>query len=64
MDLLHQQRFVDATMQSLPFAAVLPQSSATADFVNTEWQTAFQQALTGQITSKEMMQKLQALFTE
>jgi multiple sugar transport system substrate-binding protein len=60
----HQQRFVDATMQSLPFAAVLPQSSATADFVNTEWQTAFQQALTGQITSKEMMVRLQGLFTE
>ncbi|WP_336742506.1 sugar ABC transporter substrate-binding protein [Aureimonas altamirensis] len=58
----HEKRFVDATVQSLPFAHVLPQTSATADFVNTEWQTAMQQALTGQITSEEMMQRLQGLF--
>ena len=58
----HEKRFVDATVQSLPFAHVLPQTSATADFVNTEWQTAMQQALTGQITSEEMMQRLQGLI--
>lgn len=58
----HEKRFVDATVQSLPFAHVLPQTSATADFVNTEWQTAMQQALTGQITSEQMMQRLQGLF--
>jgi multiple sugar transport system substrate-binding protein len=57
-----EKRFVDATLASLPFAAVLPQSSATADFVNTEWQAAMQQAMTGQITPAAMMAKLQALF--
>lgn len=59
---LHQRRFVDATTQSLPFAQVLPQTTATTEFVNTAWQTEMQQALTGQTTSEEMMQHLQALF--
>ncbi|MBO0902163.1 ABC transporter substrate-binding protein [Jiella sonneratiae] len=60
----HPKRFVTATVDSLPFAHVLPQTSATSDFVNTEWQTAMQQALTGQITPEAMMEKLQGLFTE
>ena len=59
---LHERRFVDATVNSLPFAAVLPQSTATAEFVNTAWQTAMQQALTGQITSQQMMKQLETLF--
>lgn len=59
---LHERRFVDATMQSLPFAQVLPQNSATSEFVNTAWQTAMQQALTGQVTSKQMMEQLNTLF--
>ena len=58
----HPKRFVDATVSSLPFAAVLPQNSATADFVNTEWQTAMQQALTGRITSQQMMTQLEQPF--
>ncbi|WP_210485414.1 ABC transporter substrate-binding protein [Microvirga antarctica] len=61
---LHERRFVDATVNSLPFAAVLPQSTATAEFVNTAWQTAMQQALTGQITSEQMMKQLEALFKQ
>ncbi len=61
---LHERRFVDATIQSLPFAHVLPQNTATSEFVNTAWQTAMQQALTGQITSEEMMKRLEGLFTE
>lgn len=60
----HEKRFVDATLASLPFAAVLPQSSATADFVNTTWQPMMQQAMTGQITSAEMMKRLQSLFAQ
>ena len=59
-----QRRFVDATVNSLPFAHVLPQTPATSDFVNTAWQTAMQQALTGQITSKEMMEQLEGLFAQ
>ncbi|MEJ1156910.1 ABC transporter substrate-binding protein [Prosthecomicrobium sp. N25] len=59
---LHEQRFVDATVASVPFAAVLPQTPATADFVNTVWPTAMQRALTGQITSEQMMKEIQALY--
>ncbi|MDF2811162.1 MAG: extracellular solute-binding protein [Microvirga sp.] len=61
---LHERRFVDATVNSLPFAAVLPQNTATSEFVNTAWQTAMQQALTGQITSEQMMKQLEALFKQ
>lgn len=61
---LHERRFVDATVQSLPFAHVLPQSSGTSEFVNTAWQTAMQQALTGQTTSQQMMEQLNTLFAE
>jgi multiple sugar transport system substrate-binding protein len=43
---------------------VLPQSTATAEFVNTAWQTSMQQALTGQITSQQMMQQLESLFAQ
>jgi multiple sugar transport system substrate-binding protein len=60
---LHERRFVDATVASLPIARVLPQNTAVTEFVNTAWQTAFQQALTGQITSEEMMTELEKLFT-
>lgn len=61
---LHERRFVEATVQSLPFASVLPQTSAVSEFVNTAWQTNMQQALTGQITSQKMMEQLQTLFAE
>lgn len=61
---LHERRFVDATVQSLPFAHVLPQTSATSEFVNTVWQTEMQQALTGQITSQQMMENLGKLFAQ
>ncbi|SMC49129.1 sugar ABC transporter substrate-binding protein [Rhizobium sp. RU36D] len=61
---LHERRFVDATVASLPFAHVLPQNTATSEFVNTAWQTNMQQALTGQITSKQMMEQLEALFAQ
>jgi multiple sugar transport system substrate-binding protein len=63
-DTQHAKRFVDATVQSLPFAAVLPQTAATTEFVNTAWQTEMQQALTGQITSLQMMQHLETLFAQ
>jgi len=59
---LHEQRFVDATVASLPFAAVLPQTSATADFVNTVWPTSMQQALTGQISAEQMMKEIETLI--
>ncbi|MUO85313.1 ABC transporter substrate-binding protein [Agrobacterium vitis] len=61
---LHERRFVDATVNSLPFARVLPQNTATSEFVNTAWQINMQQALTGQITSKQMMEQLEGLFAQ
>ncbi len=61
---LHERRFVDATVQSLPFAKVLLQTSNVSEFVNSAWQTNMQQALTGQVTSQQMMEQLQALFAE
>ncbi len=60
---LHDRRFVEATVASLPNAHVLPSSTATTEFVNSAWQTAFQQALTGQLTSAQMMAELEKLFT-
>ena len=59
---LHEKRFVDATVASVPAAAVLPQVPETADFVNTVWPTAMQRALTGQITAEAMMKEIQALY--
>ncbi|GAB4065324.1 sugar ABC transporter substrate-binding protein [Ancylobacter sonchi] len=61
---LHERRFVDATVESLPFAHVLPQNAATSEFVNTAWQTAMQRALTGQISSQQMMEELNALVAQ
>lgn len=59
---LHEKRFVDATVASLPFAAVLPASPATSDFVNVVWPTSMQRALNGEITAAEMMAEVQELF--
>ena len=61
---LHPQRFVKATVDSLPFAQMLPNSSATADFVNTAWPTNMQRVLTGDIAPAEMNQKIEELFAE
>ena len=61
---LHEKRFVDATVDSLPFAAVLPSSPATSDFVNVVWPTSMQRALTGEITAAEMMAEIEELYAE
>lgn len=61
---LHERRFVDATVDSLPFAHVLPQNAATSEFVNSAWQTQMQRALTGQITSQQMIDQLNTLFAQ
>jgi multiple sugar transport system substrate-binding protein len=53
---LHPKRFVDASLQSLPFSAVLPDSPKTVDFVRTVWPTNMQRALLGEITPAQMMQ--------
>lgn len=59
---LHERRFVDATVASLPFAHVLPQTPETTEFVNTVWSTTMQRALTGEITAEQMMREIEALY--
>lgn len=61
---LHPQRFVQATVDSLPFAEMLPNSSATADFVNTEWPTNMQRVLTGDIDAATMNANIEKLFAK
>ena len=61
---LHPPRFVQATVDSLPFAHMLPNSSATADFVNTVWPTAMQRVLTGDITAEQMTAEITKLYGE
>ena len=56
---LHAKRFVDASFASLPYAAVLPDSPKTADFVRTVWATNMQRALLGEISPGDMMQAIE-----
>lgn len=59
---LHPERFVTATVDSLPFANLLPNRSETSDFVNTVWPTAMQRALTGDITPEQMNAEIAKLY--
>jgi len=61
---LHEKRFVDATVASLPFANLLPNVSATSDFVNTVWPVSMQRALTGDMTAEEMNADIAELFAD
>jgi multiple sugar transport system substrate-binding protein len=58
----HPKRFVDATVNSLPIAAVLPNLPQTADFTRVVWPQTTQKALLGQIQPDEMMQTFEKLF--
>lgn len=60
----HEARFVEATEASLPFAHLLPASSATPEFVNTVWPTNMQRALNGEITAAQMNEAIAKLFAE
>lgn len=59
---LHKKRFIDATVNSLPFANLLPNRPETSDFVNTVWPVNMQRALTGEITAAEMNAKIAQLY--
>ena len=59
---LHEERFVTATVESLPYASLLPNVPETSDFVNTEWPVSMQRALTGEITAEEMNAALAELY--
>jgi multiple sugar transport system substrate-binding protein len=59
---LHPKRFVDATVQSLPFAGVLPNLPQTADFTRVVWPQTTQKTLLGQVEPDEMMRVFEKLF--
>lgn len=59
---LHPERFVTATVASLPYANLLPNLPETSDFVNTVWPTNMQRVLTGEISAEEMNAKIAELF--
>jgi len=59
---LHEKRFVDATVASLPFADLLPNTPETSDFVNTVWPVNMQRALTGEITAEQMNAEINKLY--
>ncbi len=59
---VHERRFVDATIQSLPIAQSLPNLSATADFTRVVWPQTTQKALLGALPPDEMMQTFEKLF--
>jgi multiple sugar transport system substrate-binding protein len=61
---MHEKRFIDATQDSLPFARLLPASSATPEFVNTVWPTSMQRALNGEIAAEEMNANIAELFAD
>lgn len=61
---IHEARFVEATVASLPFATLLPNVSETADFTNTVWPVAMQRALIGEITAAEMNAEIDALYNK
>ncbi|MDD7973057.1 ABC transporter substrate-binding protein [Roseinatronobacter alkalisoli] len=60
---LHPQRFVQATVDSLPFAELLPNVPETSDFVNTVWATAMQRVLIGDITAEQMNAQIADLYS-
>ena len=59
---MHPKRFVDATVNSLPIAGVLPNLPQTADFTRVVWPQTTQKALLGQVQPDEMMQTFEKLF--
>jgi len=58
----HPARFVKATVESLPYANLLPNVPETSDFVNTVWPVNMQRALTGDITPADMNAEIGALY--
>ncbi len=55
-------RFMKATIDSMPFAGVLPAHPAIAEFVDSVWPTTMARAFNGQISSAEMMKIFEEHF--
>lgn len=61
---LHEKRFLDATIESLPMAHTLPLKPETQEFVNVVWPMEMQRAMLGQIDSKTMLKAFDGLFNK
>ena len=59
---IHDKRFLDATLESLPFAYTLPLKPETQEFVNNVWPMETQRAMLGQLEPKEMLVTFDKLF--
>jgi multiple sugar transport system substrate-binding protein len=57
-------RFMKATIDSAPFAGVLPAHPRVAEFVEAVWPTAMQRAFNGEITSEQMMKSFEDHFAK
>lgn len=55
-------RFMKATVESMPFAGVLPAHPKVAEFVESVWPSLMGEALLGKITSQEMMARFEQHF--
>jgi multiple sugar transport system substrate-binding protein len=57
-------RFMKATVDSMPFAGVLPAHPKVAEFVESVWPSLMGEALLGKITSEQMMTSFEKHFTK
>jgi len=57
-----EDRFMKASVESTPFAGVLPAHPKVAEFVESVWPTTMQRAFLGQITSEQMMKIFEEHF--
>jgi multiple sugar transport system substrate-binding protein len=55
-------RFMKATVDSMPFAGVLPAHPKVAEFVESVWPSLMGEALLGKITSEQMMSAFEKHF--
>ncbi len=57
-------RFLEATLDSTPFAQILPPHPRIAEFVESTWPAEMQRAFQGEITSEQMMRNLANHFRD
>jgi len=57
-------RFMKATVDSMPFAGVLPAHPKVAEFVESVWPSMMGEALLGKITSEQMMGSFEKHFAK
>ncbi len=60
----HKPRFLDATLECLPFAYTLPLKPETQEFVNIVWPMETQRAMLGEIKPDEMLTAFDKLFNK